>query len=127
MKYETSGSAMKQKALMETDAQKDRRKNSRINVQIWAEERQDNATYFHLLSNLSVGGFFIEKKLPFQVGTIVQLELQLPGSEEKLPIKGQVLNNYKDPHSNNLGAGVRFIDVDIRTKKRIEKYLKEKP
>jgi Tfp pilus assembly protein PilZ len=117
---------MEQKALAETDAQKERRKNSRVNVQIWAEERYDNFTYFHLLSNLSVGGFFIEKKLPFQVGTIVQLELQLPGSKEKLPVKGQVLNNYQDPHSNNRGAGVKFTEIDKKVKKKIEKYLVKK-
>ena len=100
----------------------ERRKNSRTNVQIWAVEKDDNSTSFHLLTNLSVGGFFIEKKLPLPVGSIINLELELDG--EKLPLRGKIVNNYENPVTKNSGAGVRFVDMDERAKTKIEGYLK---
>jgi len=100
----------------------ERRKNSRTNVQIWAVEKDDNSTSFHLLTNLSVGGFFIEKKLPLPVGSIINLELELDG--EKLPLRGKIVNNYENPITKNSGAGVHFVDMDERVKTRIEEYLK---
>lgn len=101
----------------------ERRKNQRIDVKIWAEEKSTQGEYFHFLSNLSVGGFFIEKKLPFTEGAIVNLELILPDHPEKIKVKGLVVANYKDPRSNYLGAGVKFIDLDPVAANRIENFL----
>ncbi len=102
--------------------ERERRKHSRSNVQIWAVEKDDNSTSFHLLTNLSIGGFFIEKKLPLPVGSIMDLEMELDG--EKLPLRGKIVNNYKNPITKNSGAGVHFVDMDNKVKTKIEKYLK---
>ncbi len=104
--------------------QKERRRGDRARIQIWAEEKQGDSRYFHLLSNLSSGGFFIEKQLPFPVGSMVDLEIELPDMPEKVQIKGLVVNNYQDPDSKNLGAGVKFIDLNSAAKKRIKQFLK---
>jgi hypothetical protein len=101
---------------------RERRKNPRSNVQIWAVEKGDNSTSFHLVTNLSIEGFFIEKKLPLPVGSIVNLELELYG--EKLPLQGKIINNYENPVTKNSGAGVLFVDMDERVKTKIEEYLK---
>ena len=101
---------------------KERRKNSRSSVQVWAVEKNDNSTSFHLLTNLSIKGFFIEKKLPLPVGSIVNLELELGG--EKLPLKGKIIDNYESPNTKHSGAGVQFVDIDDRVKTKIEEYLK---
>ncbi len=101
---------------------RERRKNSRSDIQIWAVEKDDNSTSFHLLTNLSITGFFIEKKLPLPVGSIIDLELELDG--EKLPLRGKIINNYENPIAKHSGAGVHFVDMDKRVKTKIEKYLK---
>jgi Tfp pilus assembly protein PilZ len=103
--------------------EKERRKHPRIKVQIWAVEVDDNSRYFHLLTNLSMGGFFIEKKLPFKVGSIVNLELELGG--EILPLRGKIINNYKNPDNNFFGAGILFQDMDEEVKGKIEAYLRK--
>lgn len=100
---------------------KERRKYTRSNVQIWTVEKNDNFSSFHLLTNLSAGGFFIEKKLPFQIGSIVNLELELNG--EILSLCGKIVNNYKNPTSNHSGSGVHFVDMDENAKAKIEEYL----
>jgi Tfp pilus assembly protein PilZ len=103
--------------------QKDRRKSPRSDIQVWALERSGNATSFHLLKNLSTNGFFIKKRLPFPIGSVVHLELEL--GNEKVPIKGKVIDNYKDPGSSYSGAGVRFVDMNEDAYKIINAYLKK--
>ena len=101
---------------------RERRRSSRSNVQIWALEKGDNSTSFHLLTNLSITGFFIEKKLPLPVGSIINLELELDG--EKLLLRGKIIDNYENPITKISGAGVLFVDMDERVKTKIEEYLK---
>ncbi len=103
-------------------SERERRKNSRSDVQVWAVEKDDNSTSFHLLTNLSIEGFFIEKKLPLPVGSIIDFELELDG--EKLPLRGKIVNNYENPVTKNSGAGVHFVDMDKKVKAKIEEYLK---
>ncbi len=105
----------------------DRRENPRIKIQIWAEEKYGKDTYYHLLSNLSLTGLFIEKKLPFPADSEVNIDFQFPGTGEKINITGIVVSNYKDPASNNMGAGIKFISLDRKVKEKIEKYLKRSP
>ena len=87
---------------------RERRRNSRSDVQIWAVEKDDNSTSFHLLTNLSIEGFFIEKKLPLPVGSIVNLELELDG--EKLPLRGKIIDNYEIPNTKNF---FQYKPIDI--------------
>lgn len=104
-------------------SQKEKRKHPRLDVQIWAVEANDNSRYFHMLSNLSMGGFFIEKKLPFQAGSIVNLELEL--DREILSLRGKIINNYENSTADLSGAGVQFVDMDEKIKVKIEAYLKK--
>ncbi|MCP4690582.1 MAG: PilZ domain-containing protein [Desulfobacterales bacterium] len=103
--------------------QTERRENPRTAIQIWAEERQGGSTYFHLLSNLSVGGFLIEKKIPFPPNSEVHMEFSLHGSDEKIKIKGRVVDNYKDADSNEIGPGVKFVDMEEAVAQKIRQYL----
>lgn len=100
----------------------ERRKYPRLDVQIWAVEKNENSSSFHLVTNLSMGGLFLEKKLPFKAGVIVNLELELDG--EIIPLKGKIVNNYENRETNRSGAGVQFAAMDERAKAKIEKYLK---
>jgi c-di-GMP-binding flagellar brake protein YcgR len=103
--------------------QGERRKRPRLNVQIWAVELNDNSRYYHMLSNLSMGGFFIEKKLPFPVDSILNFEMELDG--ETISFQGKVVNNYENPASSHSGAGVQFVNMDEKVKDKIKAYLKK--
>jgi len=104
-------------------SQEEGRKHPRLNVQIWAVELNDNSRYFHMLSNLSMGGFFIEKKLPFPVGSILNFELELDG--EKLSLRGKIIDNYENLTPDHPGAGVQFVDMDEKVKLKLETFLKK--
>jgi len=101
----------------------ERRVTPRIGVEIWAEELCGADVYFHRVTNLSRDGFFIEKKLPFQVGQTVNIRLDLPGSESKLDARSRVVNNYHDGYANLRGAGFQFTDMDVHTRRGIEAYI----
>lgn len=101
----------------------ERRTTPRIGVEFWAEERYGADVYFHRVTNLSRDGFFIEKKLPFQVGQTVNIRLDLPGFERKLDARTRVVNNYHDGYANLRGAGFQFTDMDAQARKGIEAYI----
>ena len=106
----------------DTQFKRERRKYARLQVQIWAVEKNYSSSSFHLVTNLSIGGLFLEKKLPFKAGEIVNLELELVG--ETIVLQGKVVNNYENPITNQTGAGVQFIDMGAKVKAIIEHYLK---
>ena len=100
----------------------ERRKHPRLDVEIWAVEKDENSRSFHLVTNLSMGGLFLEKKLPFKAGANVNLELEIEG--ERVSLRGKIVNNYNNSITNRTGAGVRFVDMDAKTKTKIGNYLK---
>ncbi len=102
----------------------ERRTTPRFGVEFWVEETAEQGLYFHRVTNLSLGGFFIEKKLPFPVGQKVDLRLELPGSGRKMPITGKIINNYQDQDDNIKGAGIQFVELDDQTRDGITAYLK---
>ena len=69
-----------------------------------------------------MGGFFIEKKLPFSVGSIINLEMELDG--EILFFQGKIVDNYEISTPDHTGAGVQFLNMDEKVKAKIEAYLK---
>ncbi|MBN1904471.1 MAG: PilZ domain-containing protein [Deltaproteobacteria bacterium] len=103
--------------------QDERRRQPRLNLQIWAVELNENSRYYHMLSNLSMSGFFIEKKLPFSVGSIIDFEMELDG--DVISFKGKIVNNYERADSHNTGAGVQFVDLNEKEKAKLKAYLKK--
>ncbi len=101
----------------------EKRKHSRRNVSLWAEEHSLNSRYFHLITNMSLSGLFFQKELPFPIGDTVCLELELPGNSEKLPVQGLIMENYRD--SEYKGTGIKFTKFGDTVKDAIEKFLTE--
>ncbi len=103
----------------------ERRESPRISVKIWAKEMGENYTCFHLILNLSCSGMFIEKKLPFPIGSVLNFELELTDSNEKIPLKGIVVKNYIRSDMDVTGTMIKFVQMDKDDKKKIEKYLRQ--
>jgi Tfp pilus assembly protein PilZ len=102
----------------------ERRTSQRIGVDFWVEEQCGAGVYFHRVTNLSRGGFFVEKRLPFKVGQTVRLRLDLPGAPSKLEARSRVINNYRDLQANLKGAGFQFLDLDARTRAGLEDFMR---
>jgi len=101
----------------------ERRRNPRIDVQLWAVEKRENVTSYHLIRNLSRDGLYISKPLPFPVGSTVHLDVELSRLIGKVSVTGQIVDNYSDSGSNIVGAGVKLTEVDEDAQARIERFL----
>ncbi len=107
-----------------SNPRRERRTTPRFGVEFWVEETAGQGLYFHRATNLSLGGVFIEKKIPFPVGQKVVLRLELPGSGQKMPVIGRIINNYQDQNDNLRGAGIQFLELDEQARAGITAYLK---
>jgi len=103
--------------------QGERRAAPRYGVDCWAEEVAKVGVYFHRVTNLSQGGFFIEKKLPFRAGQTIHMRLDLPGVAAKLETRSRVISNYCDGQANLRGAGFQFLNLDERSRALIEAFI----
>ncbi len=99
----------------------ERRKQPRRDVSLWVEEHSLNSRYFHLVTNMSLGGLFFQKELPFPIGHKVHFKMKLPGNSEKLSVQGIVMENYRD--SGYRGAGIKFINFSEPAQEAIDKFL----
>ena len=98
----------------------ERRSNSRIPVEMWVEESTDHELYFQRSANLSEGGLFLENTIPHPIGKVVTLSFTLPGDSQLLTVLGEIVNT---PDPGQLGMGVKFLEVDEATQRRIQGFV----
>ncbi len=101
----------------------EQRQYPRSELEIWVKERMGTSTYYHLVTQLSLNGFFIDKKLPFPLNAEVTIEMHLPHTNHKINFKGIVVNNYQEPGSNKTGMGIKISAIDQNAKNEIAYYL----
>ena len=99
----------------------DRRAGVRVPISLWVEETRGRGdVYFHQATNLSLGGCFLEKKLPQPAGTIVNLDLDV-GKDEKVRVRGEIVAVVAD--ASESGMAVRFFALDKATREALEHYI----
>jgi hypothetical protein len=103
----------------------ERRTAPRVGVEFWVEEQCGAGIYYHRVTNLSRDGFFIEKKLPFRAGQVVDICLDLPGTGRKLHARSRVVHNCHDQQATLQGAGFQFVELDAQTREGIDAYLRQ--
>ena len=72
--------------------------------------------------NISKGGIFIEMDEPLPEGTELEVYLEVDGGTT-LRLIGGVVRTVDDPNAEVRGCGVRFIDVDKRTKMKLHVFM----
>ncbi len=70
------------------------------------------------ISDLSVGGIFIDTLNPLDIGTVVHFTFVLPGTTDRIDGEGVVAWNQP-----MVGMGVRFNSLNIGLQQVIERYL----
>lgn len=71
-------------------------------------------------TDLSQSGVFVETSAPFEVGSFVAVELQLPGEKKKISVAGFV--RWRRTGSP-AGIGVEIVRVKTTGKARLDRYL----
>ena len=80
--------------------------------------------YTGFTDNISEGGVFVATHNVFPVGTIVRLELMLPGDDEPIDVLGEVrwTVEYSETSDGHPGLGVKFIQLSERNAERIRRF-----
>jgi uncharacterized protein (TIGR02266 family) len=102
----------------------DRRVEPRVTIDLWVEERSGDALYFQRATNLSTRGLFLERTLPHAPGTLVEINLRLPGAPSDVRLTAEVVPASAE---RTLGMGLRFVDLDEASRARITEYLRVAP
>src|SRR6266446_3682567 len=75
-------------------------------------------------ANISAGGVFVHTEQPPPLKTVVQVEMELPGSREPVPARGLVVHRVTKQDAEQMGTlpgvGVQFMDADDAFRQRID-------
>ena len=83
----------------------------RYPVSLWAVESADCGSYFHHVSDLSMGGFFLRKPLPLPVGTRMAVTLELP-TGRAIQAKARVVHSVQSPARSGNGVELEELGPD---------------
>lgn len=98
-------------------AANDKRKETRIPVDLWIEAEREGELYYQRAGNLSVGGAFFVQTIPLPVATRVSLKFTLPGDSHEIVCEGDIVS------AKELGMGVQFVGLVPGDRARIEKLI----
>jgi uncharacterized protein (TIGR02266 family) len=99
----------------------ERRSSVRIPVEMWVEESTERELYFQRGANISEGGIFLERTIPHPRGTVVTLQFTLPNDTSPVKVRGEIVNVGEA--SNELGMGVKFLDLAEGDRQRIQSFI----
>jgi uncharacterized protein (TIGR02266 family) len=75
-------------------------------------------------ANISAGGVFVHTENPPPLKSIVQVEMELPGSGSAVPARGMVVHRVTKEDAKRRGTlpgvGVQFMDADDEFRRRID-------
>lgn len=89
---------------------------------IAVEVRDSHGFSLQSTRDISTGGVFFDRAIPYAVGVEVGLSFTLPGESRSIRCRGEVVNV---PDAKQFGMGVRFLDLAPMDKKTLEKFVGE--
>jgi uncharacterized protein (TIGR02266 family) len=107
---------------MSDELANNRRRFVRLPVAVPIELRTRRGFSLHSSQNLSVGGAFFDRSIPYRVGAKVSVALRLPGEALEIQCDGEVVNV---PDRKTFGMGVRFLNMTNPDQDRLESFTAE--
>lgn len=105
---------------------KENRRYKRLSANWIVKVRAATATAEEMnqIKDISLGGVFIETRYPFEIGTLIEFEFQVPGAPESLVAKGIVRwSNDGKLAGQPLGMGVEFVELASKSKETIRRII----
>ena len=90
----------------------DRRGEPRITIDLDVDYHEGGRSSFSFAADLSAGGIFVRSNAPERPGTLLSIEILLPGGPEPIRARGEVVWFDKDPEGKGGGMGIRFLDLE---------------
>ena len=73
--------------------------------------------------NVSAGGLFILSEDKYPIGTLVEIEFDLPGLPEPIPAFGMVTWAHQDTGDERWGHGIAFSHIDMPVAQALEETI----
>ncbi len=96
---------------------RERRQAKRHPLEITIEISIGKDLIFQATRDVSRTGAFLERAIPYEVGTKARLKLLLPDGGAPVVCSGEVVNI---PDSTEVGMGLKFLDIAEADQRRIE-------
>lgn len=105
----------------------ERRRFKRLPTSLIARIQPRRATQAETLQmqvrNVSTGGLFIDTLYPFPVGSLVEIDFNLPGDKGQVHAKCVV--RWTQSEGDVRGMGVEFMEVSTASRSVIQGYIQE--
>jgi uncharacterized protein (TIGR02266 family) len=86
------------------------------------EVRDEHGFSLQSTRDISIGGVFFDRAIPYAVGVEVELSFTLPGEAHTIRCRGEVVNV---PDAKSFGMGVRFLDLAPIDRAALERFVGE--
>ena len=103
----------------------DRRKSQRTDLVVRVDYQTVDELFSDFARNINEGGIFVETATPHPLGTLVDLQFKLPGSDEPIRIKGTVVRLSDGEGGELPGLGIEFENLDGPTRQRINQLVRK--
>lgn len=97
----------------------ERRSALRAPVVLTVEVRDARGFSLHSTRDISSGGVYFDRAIPYPVGLRVHLAFSLPGETRAIRCDGEVANV---PDKKGYGMGIRFLDLAPADADRIDAF-----
>lgn len=116
---------------MDGDTQFDRRDSVRVDVHLSVQVVEARSTiHMTVASDLSEGGMFIHELLPFEIGTNLLIDFQLPGVQRALRCSAEVAHtrdHFLEGMPNRpIGNGLKFHQLPDEDRALIARYIRDR-
>lgn len=102
----------------------ERRKTPRADLVVRVNYQAVDALFSEFARNINEGGMFVETESPQPVGTRVELEFKLPGSDEPLKVAGHVVRTDVVDSHGVCGMGIEFESLDANCRDQINAIVR---
>ncbi len=103
----------------------ERREHRRITFVADISFTSDSNFYTGFTRDISEGGVFVATYNSFPVGTIMELQLQMPDGGDPINVKGEVrwYAEHNEESDGHPGVGLRFVDLTEDNRRRIDRFV----
>lgn len=101
--------------------------DGRFNASLKVSYNSYNEFITEYTKNVSRGGIFINTRRHHEISEIVDLSLIVPGLDNPLNIKGEVIHiKIHNVPDEDAGIGIKFIDIDSESRKGLIEFIKSR-
>ena len=109
---------------LDAPASLERRRAERADLVVRVDYQTVDEFFSEFARNINEGGLFVESETPHPLGTRVDLQFQLPGSDEPAQVTGSVVRISPGSADEPPGMGILFDDLDSQTRQRINELVR---